>query len=247
MELMAERNGGTIFSAPMQRNSIVAVRVQRLLLEAISEDTMREGLDSQTYVYTATIDDSQMSFWVNFAVVKRVSPSGPKIVNYHMEHVYSYNFRSPDAELYLRRVCHNILDWGVRGRREMYAPGALFEDKFPGHRSSPLPPNVIRSRIVIPPPTSLRLVSCENMLHEPQFINFQTPPHDRLQYLKSLKHAHCADDYLHLTSSTMRGVMVVEFVLVSDGVFVPLFCDLEALPESLEARCRYTFCRFRGA
>ncbi len=40
-------------------------------------------------------------------------------VNYHMEHVFSYHFRSPDAELYLRRVCHNILDWGVRSRRAM--------------------------------------------------------------------------------------------------------------------------------
>lgn len=115
------RSAGDLRKAMNQacRGGTVAVRVQRLLLEAIGEDTMREGLDSQTYVYTATIDDNQMSFWVNFAVVKTVSPSGPKIVDYHMEHVYSYSFRSPDAELYLRRVCHNILDWGVRGRREM--------------------------------------------------------------------------------------------------------------------------------
>ncbi|KAL8959340.1 MAG: hypothetical protein Q9193_003780, partial [Seirophora villosa] len=101
------------------RGGTVAVRIQRLLLEAIGQDTMREGPDRQTYVYTGTIDDNQMSFWVNFAVVKTASPSAQKIVSYHMEHVYSYNFRSPDAELYLRRVCHNILDWGVRSRRQM--------------------------------------------------------------------------------------------------------------------------------
>ncbi|KAL9010127.1 MAG: hypothetical protein Q9173_004910 [Seirophora scorigena] len=101
------------------RGGTVAVRTQRLLLEAIGYDTMRQGPDHQTYVYTATIDDNIMSFWVNFAVIKKAMPSGQHIVNYHMEHVYTYSFRSPDAELYLRRVCHNILDWGVRSRRPM--------------------------------------------------------------------------------------------------------------------------------
>ncbi|KAI4174689.1 MAG: hypothetical protein LQ348_006329 [Seirophora lacunosa] len=115
------RSAGDLRKAVNQacRGGTVAVRIQRLLLEAIGQDTMREGPDRQTYVYTATIDDNQMSFWVNFAVVKTASLSARKIVSYHMEHVYSYNFRSPDAELYLRRVCHNILDWGVRSRRQM--------------------------------------------------------------------------------------------------------------------------------
>ncbi|KAI4117488.1 MAG: hypothetical protein LQ345_002286 [Seirophora villosa] len=115
------RSAGDLRKAVNQacRGGTVAVRIQRLLLEAIGQDTMREGPDRQTYVYTATIDDNQMSFWVNFAVVKTASQSAQKIVSYHMEHVYSYNFRSPDAELYLRRVYHNILDWGVRSRRQM--------------------------------------------------------------------------------------------------------------------------------
>lgn len=35
-----------------------------------------------------------------------------------MEHIYTNAFRAPDALLYLRRVCHNILDWGTRSRLE---------------------------------------------------------------------------------------------------------------------------------
>lgn len=102
------------------RGGTVAVYTQRLLLEAMGEgNIMDEGPDRQTYVYTATIDDKCMSFWVNFAHVRQLMPSGEKIVNYHMEHVFSYHFRTVDAELYLRRVCHNILDWGVRTRRAM--------------------------------------------------------------------------------------------------------------------------------
>ena len=101
------------------RAGAVAVFIQRLLLEAIGEDTMQEGPDRQTYVYTATIDSTAMYFWVNYAHVKTAGPSGEKVVDFHMEHIYSCLFRSVDAELYLRRVCHNILDWGVRSRRAM--------------------------------------------------------------------------------------------------------------------------------
>ena len=102
------------------RGGAVLVRTQRLLLEAIGQDDiMSEGPDRQTYVYTATVDSSAMSFWVNFAHVKKRMPSGEKIVDYHMEHIFSCHFRSVDAELYLRRICHNILDWGIGNRRSM--------------------------------------------------------------------------------------------------------------------------------
>ncbi|KAL9593856.1 MAG: hypothetical protein Q9219_007352 [cf. Caloplaca sp. 3 TL-2023] len=99
------------------RGGAVAVNIQRLLLEAIGEDIMQEGPDRQTYVYTATLDNNAMYFWVNYAHVTTAIPSGEKIVDFHMDHIYSCTFRSDDAELLLRRVCHNILDWGVRSRR----------------------------------------------------------------------------------------------------------------------------------
>ncbi|KAL8820573.1 MAG: hypothetical protein Q9223_001222 [Gallowayella weberi] len=100
------------------RGGAVAVYIQRLLLAGMNQNCMDEGPDSQTYVYTATIDSRTMTFWVNFAFV-RLLPSGEKIVSYHMEHVASFHFRIADTDLYLRRVCHKILDWGIRTRRAM--------------------------------------------------------------------------------------------------------------------------------
>ncbi len=94
------------------RGGTVAVIIQRLLLAKMGQLWMEPGPDRKTYVYTATIDSSNMNFWVNFAYVK-VSDTGAPTVSYHMEHVFTYAFRSTDALLYLRRVCHNILDWGV--------------------------------------------------------------------------------------------------------------------------------------
>ncbi|KAL8823504.1 MAG: hypothetical protein Q9170_008355 [Blastenia crenularia] len=95
------------------RGGTVAIYIQRLILAAIGQLRTDEGPDRQTYVYTATINDSSMSFYVNFAHTRGQN------VSYYMEHIYTYALRSKDALLYLRRVCHNILDWGVRTRRSM--------------------------------------------------------------------------------------------------------------------------------
>ncbi|KAI4140735.1 MAG: hypothetical protein LQ341_003728 [Variospora aurantia] len=97
------------------RDGTVAVRLQRLILEAIGKDVMKPGLDDQTYVYTATVTEGVMEFWVNFAYV-HVDESNRPYTRYYMEHIYTNAFRAPDALLYLRRVCHNILDWGTRSR-----------------------------------------------------------------------------------------------------------------------------------
>lgn len=95
------------------RGGTVAIYIQRLILAAIGQLRTDEGPDRQTYVYTATINDSSMSFYVNFAHTRGQN------VSYYMEHIYTYALRSEDALLYLRLVCHNILDWGVRTRRSM--------------------------------------------------------------------------------------------------------------------------------
>lgn len=118
--LEAVSSAGSMTKAINQacRGGTVAVVIQRRLLAGIGQPQMDEGPDQKTYVYTATIDDSNMSFWVNFAFV-HVPQFGEPYVTYHMELVYTYALRSNDAVLYLRRVCHNILDWGVRTRRPM--------------------------------------------------------------------------------------------------------------------------------
>ncbi|KAI4239053.1 MAG: hypothetical protein LQ349_000661 [Xanthoria aureola] len=118
--LEAVSSAGSITKAMNQacRGGTVAIVIQRRLLEVIGQLGKEEGPDQKTYVYTATIDDSTMAFWVNFAFL-HVPVEGKPYVTYHMERVYTYALHSPDAVLYLRRVCHNILDWGVRTRRPM--------------------------------------------------------------------------------------------------------------------------------
>ncbi|KAL8941381.1 MAG: hypothetical protein Q9211_001847 [Gyalolechia sp. 1 TL-2023] len=100
------------------RGGTVIVVLQRRLLAATNQLSMDDGPDRETFVYTATVDDHTMSFWVNFALVRTLT-TGEKYVTYHMEHVYTCALLSDDAELLLRRACHNILDWGVRTRRPM--------------------------------------------------------------------------------------------------------------------------------
>lgn len=60
-----------------------------------------------------------MSFWFDFALVQKLMPSSQNIVNYHMEHVFSFHIQTADAELSLPRAYHNILDLSVQTRRAM--------------------------------------------------------------------------------------------------------------------------------
>lgn len=97
------------------RGGTVAIRLQRLILEAIGKDVMKPGLDEETYVYTATVTEGVMEFWVNFAYV-HLDESNRPYTRYYMEYNYTSAFRNPDALLSLRRVCYSILDWGTRSR-----------------------------------------------------------------------------------------------------------------------------------
>lgn len=70
------------------RGGTVAVFIQRLILEAIGQLREDEGPDRQTYVYTATVNDLGMSFYINFAHTRG------QTVSYYMEHIYTCAFRS---------------------------------------------------------------------------------------------------------------------------------------------------------
>ena len=109
------QSNGTMAKAINQacRGGTVAVYTQRLLLAATNQSCIDEGPDHETYVYTATINDTSMSFYVTFAFMQEGN------VAFHMEHLYTNAFRAKDGLLYLRRICHNILDWGLRTRRPM--------------------------------------------------------------------------------------------------------------------------------
>ncbi|KAL8795290.1 MAG: hypothetical protein Q9182_007549, partial [Xanthomendoza sp. 2 TL-2023] len=109
------QSNGTMAKAINQacRGGTVAVYTQRLLLAATNQPCIDEGPDHENYVYTATINDTSMSFYVTFAFIHEGN------VAFHMEHIYTNAFRAKDGLLYLRRICHNILDWGLRTRRPM--------------------------------------------------------------------------------------------------------------------------------
>ena len=89
---------------------------RRLLAWTGHEDVV--GADDRTYVYSATMDSNCMYLWVHFAVVD-ILVNGTKDVNFYMERIYSKTYHEDDSLLRLRRVCHNILDWGVGARKWM--------------------------------------------------------------------------------------------------------------------------------
>ena len=93
------------------------VFTQRNLLDHTGHDD-KPGADDRTYVYSATMDSNCWCFWVHFAIVEFLD-DGTKDVNYHMECIYSTTYRPNDSLLLLRRVCHNILDWGLGARKKM--------------------------------------------------------------------------------------------------------------------------------
>jgi hypothetical protein len=111
-------NGGNMTKAAEQacRAGACLVFSQRRLLAWTGHKDV-DGPDERTYVYSATMDANCMMIWVHFAVV-RVLEDGSKDVNFYMEWIYSKTYRENDALLYLRGVCHNILDWGLGARKK---------------------------------------------------------------------------------------------------------------------------------
>lgn len=126
-------NGGNMTRAAEQacRAGTCLVFSQRQLLAWTGHEDV-EGPDERTYIYSATMDANCMMFWVHFAVVT-VLKDGSKDVNFYMEWIYSKTYRENDALLYLRGVCHNILDWGVGARKK--ALGERYKQiiEFDGH------------------------------------------------------------------------------------------------------------------
>ena len=98
------------------RVGVCLVHTQRMLLLYTGFPDV-QGVDERTYVYSATMDNDHMFFWVHFAHVQ-INEDGSKNVTFHMEYVYSKDYMMDDALMDLRRVCHNILDWGLGERKE---------------------------------------------------------------------------------------------------------------------------------
>ena len=93
------------------------VFTQRYFLSSICHQNAL-GADERTYVYSVTMDSNWMCFWVHFAVVDMLE-DGNTDVNFYMKRIYSKTHGEDDSLPHLRRVCPNILDWGVWARKRM--------------------------------------------------------------------------------------------------------------------------------
>ncbi|MDI1487610.1 MAG: hypothetical protein OHK93_006880 [Ramalina farinacea] len=120
----SESSNGNTGTAEFQAScgGATIVHAARLLLEQTGQNDQEEadGIDQRTFIFSTTLDSSFIKFWVHFAVLESIGQTQQKRVTYHMEHLRSVHFLVGEGNLaILRRICYNILDWGVRGRDAM--------------------------------------------------------------------------------------------------------------------------------
>ena len=115
-------NVGSMTRAKLQacRTGAVLVHTARLALERTgqNDDEPFDGPDARTMVYTSTMDAGMMQFFVNFAVIAHDPKTGQKSVTYQMEYLTDLTYRAEGNGAKLRRICHNILGWGIVLRYE---------------------------------------------------------------------------------------------------------------------------------
>ena len=94
------------------RGGATLVNAARQLFERIGmPDESATGPDQRTFVYSATLSPGLMDIWVHWAELRVTG--GPL---FHMHVIESVSLKSPGAVGKLRRITHNILDWGCVDR-----------------------------------------------------------------------------------------------------------------------------------
>ena len=103
---------GSVADAQNQarRGGASLVHTTRSLLTHIGEPDV-EGLDMRIFILSATMSPDIMEIWVHWA---EVIPTG---VRFHMNQVASRALAEEEQVVQLRKILHNILDWGVNKRR----------------------------------------------------------------------------------------------------------------------------------
>ncbi|KAL8676825.1 MAG: hypothetical protein Q9186_006700 [Xanthomendoza sp. 1 TL-2023] len=95
-------------------DSSAVILASRELLARIGE-TKQAGIDEDTYVYAATNNNKLLEVFVAYAWV----PSDCSRVEFHMESIASVPFTisdirdDPDVLVNLRKLLHNIIEWGA--------------------------------------------------------------------------------------------------------------------------------------
>ena len=92
------------------RGCATIVNAMRQLLRMLGrEDTV--GPDEDTYIYCATMGEDFMEWWVGWAEVCE-----DKRVKFHMTKLRTEIFDQDNPLLVMRRVTHNIMEWGLMTR-----------------------------------------------------------------------------------------------------------------------------------
>ena len=115
------------------RGGAALVNAARQLLERIGARTEATGPDQQTFIYSATLSPGLMDFWVHWAEVReKAKPI------FHMHWLDSIPLRGDGALGKLRKITHNILDWGCvdrsRQNEEVYDQIFAYERKMEAER-----------------------------------------------------------------------------------------------------------------
>lgn len=104
------------------RGGTCLVRCARLLRETLDISNVTEGVDLQTFCFSATLSPNLIEIWVHWAEVVTVQPES---VNWHMTRLASKALGDWETFGHTRRMLHNILDWGTGARfREL---GSIYQ------------------------------------------------------------------------------------------------------------------------
>ena len=93
------------------RGGATLVNAARLFLERIGVTDV-DGADERTVVFSATMSPAIMEISIHWA---EISTDG---VRYHMNELVTRVFREDDHLVDLRRMLHNIINWGCNTRRK---------------------------------------------------------------------------------------------------------------------------------
>lgn len=104
---------GTIYEARNQacRGGASLVLAARLLRQTLGEPDVK-GVDTRTFVFSATLTPSEIEIWVHWADVAGENAR----TKFHMTRLHSKTWHDEQGFGQTRRIVHNILDWGCGAR-----------------------------------------------------------------------------------------------------------------------------------
>ncbi|KAL9583497.1 MAG: hypothetical protein Q9212_002668 [Teloschistes hypoglaucus] len=125
--LEGKSSGGKILEARNQvcRGGAIGINTERHLRKELGMPE-KTGPDLETLMFSVVVTDQTLEVWVHWAEVLAPDPKHPEKhlprPKYHMNCVFVNALAEAGALGRIRRVLHNIMDWGVGERLEKLAP-----------------------------------------------------------------------------------------------------------------------------